>query len=130
MPELEKVSEIILLYGRVQITVYKKQLFDPKKQLFSTMATLIAPSNQSPVEDAESLRKAFKGHIIQIFFFFFLSFFLTCSLFSLFALFFLPLFFCLLFLFFVFYYYYFWTMFLNEELYTVPEFQTSLIVMI
>ena len=25
---------------------------------------------------------------------------------------------------------YFWTMFLNEELYTVPEFQTSLIVMI
>lgn len=40
MPELEKVSEIILLYGRVQITVYKKQLFDPKKQLFS-MSTRI-----------------------------------------------------------------------------------------
>ena len=55
--------------------------------------------------------------------------------FSLFALFFLTcsFFFCSLFFyhdFCLFYYIFFWAMFLNEELYTVPEFQTSLTVMI
>ena len=30
------------------------------------MATLIAPSNHSPQEDAEALRKAFEGDIIII----------------------------------------------------------------
>ena len=57
----------------------------------------------------------------------FSTFFLTCSLFFLLALFFL--FFIFIFIM-IFVCFIFWTMFLNEELYMVPEFQTSLIVMI
>ena len=71
-----------------------------------------------------------------IFFFFHLFsllafFFLICSLFLylLFFPFFL-FFFIFIMIFVCFTYIFFWTMFLNEELYTVPEFQTSLIVMI
>ena len=50
-------------------------------------------------------------------FFFFLF---TCSLFPFLFIIFIMIFVCFI----------FWTMFLNEKLYTVPEFQTSLIIMI
>lgn len=38
------------------------------------MATLIAPSNHSPVEDAEAIRNAFKGYIIWLISYKFVSF--------------------------------------------------------
>ena len=67
-------------------------------------------------------------------FFLFALFFFTCPLLSLLFsfpfhfLFFSIFIFIMIFLFIL--HIYFWTMFLNEELYTVPEFQTSSIVMI
>ena len=67
----------------------------------------------------------------------FSTFFLTCFLLFLFVLFSISFISFFLFYFYfyhdffcLFYTYIFWTMFLNEELYTVPEFQTSPIVMI
>ncbi|KAK7314223.1 hypothetical protein VNO77_39436 [Canavalia gladiata] len=42
------------------ITTYHSYHYRVKRH-FSTMATLVAPSNHSPQEDAEALRKAFEG---------------------------------------------------------------------
>ena len=67
------------------------------------------------------------------FLFLFPLFFLLVLFFPLLALFFSFFFifiFIMIFVFFIYIYIYFLTMFLNEELYTVPKFQASLIVMI
>lgn len=72
---IEKLQHTIHVYAILYVAHYKKKMCEHsflhrniivsniEKVLHSSMATLIAPSNHSPQEDAEALKKAFEGGI-------------------------------------------------------------------